>query len=419
MRRITTTMIVMLVLVAGRTAHGQDSLNMSLLWSTLGFSEKVSVQDDRAYVAGGRLRIWDIADRSAPELLGEYQSMSMLDVVVQGNYAYVAQNYNGMRVIDISNPAGPQSVSELDLPGQSFAIEIEGNFAYIAALNAGLRIVDISDPYNPEEVGYFDDVGIGAYEVKVRSNLAFVPWSDAGLRIIDVSNPTSPQLVGIVDTPVLATDVAVTGDFAYVADASGGVRIINVTNPAAPIEAHSFGYGQSHVTGIAVYENHLYVADFLSGLVAVDITTPTQPMGLGYYTAEYLCSHLSIDGCEAFVCGQNTLFFGIFDVSQIEGCATQAETHPMFVESLDLSQNYPNPFNPETTIEFTLSTSGQTKLTVFDLLGREVATLVDETLSAGRHSYHFSANPGLASGVYIYRLSTPNSTETKKMILLR
>jgi hypothetical protein len=83
-----------------------------------------------------------------------------------------------------------------------------------------------------------------------------------------------------------------------------------------------------------------------------------------------------------------------------------------------LFQNYPNPFNPSTTIEFTLPKSSFVALKVYDLLGREVATLVADKLVAGRHKYDWIAK-GLASGVYCYRLQAGEFMQTKKLILLR
>lgn len=81
-----------------------------------------------------------------------------------------------------------------------------------------------------------------------------------------------------------------------------------------------------------------------------------------------------------------------------------------------LDQNYPNPFNPATTITFTLKRTGPTTLMVYDVLGREVATLVDGELQAGNHSINFSGGQ-LASGVYFYRVISGSFAETKKMIL--
>ena len=83
-----------------------------------------------------------------------------------------------------------------------------------------------------------------------------------------------------------------------------------------------------------------------------------------------------------------------------------------------LEQNSPNPFNPETSISFVLVTRQHVRLVVYDLLGREVARLLDGPGDAGYHTVHFRAN-GIASGVYIYRLETPEQVLTKKMILLR
>ena len=83
-----------------------------------------------------------------------------------------------------------------------------------------------------------------------------------------------------------------------------------------------------------------------------------------------------------------------------------------------LEQNYPNPFNPGTKIKFTISDLQFTILKVYDLLGNEVATLVNEVKPAGTYEVEFNAN-NLASGIYFYTLRTQNFRQTKKMILIR
>ena len=83
-----------------------------------------------------------------------------------------------------------------------------------------------------------------------------------------------------------------------------------------------------------------------------------------------------------------------------------------------LYQNYPNPFNPVTEIVFELPTSVHAKLTVFDLLGREVKTLVNGTLPAGKHMVNFDA-AALPSGVYVYRLNAGSFQQSRKLMLLR
>jgi len=83
-----------------------------------------------------------------------------------------------------------------------------------------------------------------------------------------------------------------------------------------------------------------------------------------------------------------------------------------------LKQNYPNPFNPSTTIEFTLLKSEFVELKVYNILGKEVATLVSKKLNQGNHTYTFDGKH-LASGVYYYRIEAGNFVETRKMIYLK
>lgn len=87
-------------------------------------------------------------------------------------------------------------------------------------------------------------------------------------------------------------------------------------------------------------------------------------------------------------------------------------------ERIILSQNFPNPFNPETTIRYSLPSSGHVRLKVFDVLGREVADLVNEEQAAGEHEVRFNATR-YASSVLYYRLSVGGLSETKRMLLIR
>jgi hypothetical protein len=99
---------------------------------------------------------------------------------------------------------------------------------------------------------------------------------------------------------------------------------------------------------------------------------------------------------------------------------------PILSDVIQLYQNSPNPFNPSTTIRYDVPTSGFVSLKIFDVLGREIATLVNKTKSSG--SYSVNWNPGnLPTGVYFYHLTVlqkeggqaGNYSETKKMILMK
>ncbi len=90
----------------------------------------------------------------------------------------------------------------------------------------------------------------------------------------------------------------------------------------------------------------------------------------------------------------------------------------IIANNFDLEQNYPNPFNPSTKINYTLGERSPVTLKVYDVLGSEVATLVNTTQEAGKHNVTFDASK-LASGLYIYKLNAGNFTSTKKMMLLK
>lgn len=86
--------------------------------------------------------------------------------------------------------------------------------------------------------------------------------------------------------------------------------------------------------------------------------------------------------------------------------------------AFNLRQNFPNPFNPSTTIRFTLPERQQVSLKVYNLLGEEVATLVDAPVEAGESSVEFTANR-LPSGMYLYRLEAGSATQTRRMMLVK
>jgi hypothetical protein len=87
-------------------------------------------------------------------------------------------------------------------------------------------------------------------------------------------------------------------------------------------------------------------------------------------------------------------------------------------EQFVLEANYPNPFNLQTTIGFALPQTSAVRLVVYDVLGREVARLVEGTLSAGRHEVVFDAS-GLPTGVYLYRLQADGFVQTRRMLLVK
>jgi hypothetical protein len=94
------------------------------------------------------------------------------------------------------------------------------------------------------------------------------------------------------------------------------------------------------------------------------------------------------------------------------------DERPISPNEFYLFQNSPNPFNPSTMISYQLPRNGNASLTVYDVLGNQVATLVDEFKPAGKYKVEFDAAK-LPSGIYFYKLQVENFLDTKKMILIK
>jgi len=120
--------------------------------------------------------------------------------------------------------------------------------------------------------------------------------------------------------------------------------------------------------------------------------------------------HLYIYDQKIWAATNNGLWFNELDPSSVDPINS--------LNGFNLYQNYPNPFNPSTTIQYSLRSSQFVTLKVYDVLGNEISTLIDEYKPAGFYDVSFNAS-SLASGMYFYRLQIGNYSETKKMLLLR
>lgn len=108
----------------------------------------------------------------------------------------------------------------------------------------------------------------------------------------------------------------------------------------------------------------------------------------------------------------NDLFYTTFDIT-----VTSADPTPV-ASTFELAQNYPNPFNPSTNIKYSIAERSNVTIKVYDMLGSEVATLINQVQDAGTHNVVFNAS-NLASGMYVYTITAGNFTASKKMMLLK
>jgi hypothetical protein len=113
-----------------------------------------------------------------------------------------------------------------------------------------------------------------------------------------------------------------------------------------------------------------------------------------------------------------SVFSGQFITKYVRGPVTNIHQNTVVADDFELRQNYPNPFNPVTKISFNIPKQGAVILKVFDMLGREIKTLVNTNLNPGSYSFDFDGS-SLSSGVYFYKLQAGNFSAVKKMVLVR
>jgi hypothetical protein len=122
---------------------------------------------------------------------------------------------------------------------------------------------------------------------------------------------------------------------------------------------------------------------------------------------------------EVRIYNTNNEWIGVVEKTNVSDLLTHiVKNNPIIISDFHLAQNYPNPFNPATVIHYQLPVRSNVTLKVYDTLGKEVATLVDEMKSAGSYEVNFDASK-LSSGIYFYKMQAGSYTETKKLILMK
>jgi hypothetical protein len=201
--------------------------------------ECISLRGSTAYLGCGgfnnrKLAVVDIINPTHPRLLGYcILSNEVWGVAIKGNYAYVANHWNGLRVIDVSNPANPHEVANLlNLEAVAEDIVIEGHYAYLCQ-QGQVSIIDIANPLVPVRTATYQTGCL--YWACIYGHYMYVANAYDGIQIVDVQNPSHPQFVSRLNIPGRTMRVAVSGDYAYVVGDNGsGLRIVNVRDKQHP-----------------------------------------------------------------------------------------------------------------------------------------------------------------------------------------
>lgn len=206
-------------------------------------------------------------------------------------YAFVADKYNGLSIIDCVNPSLPEgeSYNEGGLPDRTLSVFATDKYAYVTT-HTGIQspgclyivdigsLIDISSRDLPDSLkilGNCQTTGI-PNDVFVKGIYVYIANGEEGLSIIDVSNPAFPSLVSSISTGNFARKVFVKDNYAYVTGGLGGLDVINVSNSSNLSFAGNY-QTSGHINDIDIIDDYAFVANGEEGLLILDISNPASP----------------------------------------------------------------------------------------------------------------------------------------------
>jgi choice-of-anchor B domain-containing protein len=400
------------------------------------------------------------------------------DIFIDNGYAYVVGTGGGggMHILDLSDPVNPIQTAFYTASGYIHDVYVWNDTAIVSATDS-YDLVDVSNKNNPQLVsGSAFISGIYAHSGWMTEDkryfLACEEFNVRDLMVYDLQDRSTWDLVVPSwqmsgDSPI--HNVFVLGNYAHISYYKEGYVVLDISDPTNPTFAGQYdtypGTGGTYEGAWGVYpylpSGHIIVSDMSTGLyvinfdsgVPVELTAFTgridkQKIILNWSTATEI-NNLGFEIQRKFVDEDEYRTIGF-----VEGYGTTTETHNYsFSDSnpevgsynyrlkqvdfdgtsefsqeieveffnpsiIELAQNYPNPFNPSTNINFSIPESGLVTLKIYNIIGEEVAELINEFREASNYTANFNAG-NLTSGIYIAKLSSGNNIQTIKMSLLK
>ena len=235
-------------------------------------------QSDYLLIANGLagLQIWNISLPLSPGLISSIDTAYAKGVTAHGNYAYVGDGYQGIKIIDIDNPFAPSLVSQYDtgdFAKDSVVYQQGGNiYLYVADENDGVVVIDVTDATNPTHITTVSipqgDPDIQAVKLDIMAPWLFVSLLKGGLNIYDITDPSQPQLIASI-TPGFGYvyQSMVSGTYLFVAAGFQGVQIYDISDIRNPAELYTLDT-LGNTKRLLYNNNYLYVLD------GDDINTP-------------------------------------------------------------------------------------------------------------------------------------------------
>lgn len=351
-----------------------------------GWVTDVAVSGNCAYVLSGSnsdsLQVVDVSDPENLRILGSVQVepwnayTSARAVAASGTHVCVADDLNGIVMVNATVPEHPEVEAILDTPGHAVDVAVLGSYVGVADITSCL-IVDISTPSAPQILGSVatsDNVS----GVALSGSHAFIANYLHGLQVIDIADPTHPTIVGSAATRSYAVSVAVSGSFAYVADSDSGLAVIDVSNPQNPRLVAEVSI-PNRANKVALSDNHVLVATGTSiqsgaDLQVVDVSDPLQPRLVTSFCAGSVVD-LTVVGSRAYIAGSNN-GLSILDVSHLQIPKLVGLPMPSWTEGVALS-------GPSSSTPYAYVACSAAGLQVVDLTHPDTPAIVGSVVTPG------------------------------------
>jgi|GEM_PF-4547915 hypothetical protein len=394
----------------------------------------------------------DFSDIQSPSEVyrGTLQATDLEEFISSEPYGYLAAGYNGLYVLDITNPAAPNIVGHVETNGYAMGMDKFKNFI---VLNDRDNVLFI-DVKNPSEPQLYTTLGSSiAGDLVVNGTTLYIADPDHGLYAYNISNLDSIKKIGKIasynGSSYTPRALATVGERAFVTDYdynrhASFLKVIDIAHPETmsvlaeyKLEDHIANHDYIDPWQIIIEGDYAYLGDKTNGIVILDIQDIQNIHQVGYYslykvndqggvTTNIQLQKFDVENGYIFTAWKNhggsTYHKGLGYVLENTLVTSTQEAKTIIPGTHHLFQNFPNPFNPQTTITYFLE-NGQSKydvkLEIFNLNGQKIATLVNEKQHAGSHSVIFRGDR-FPSGIYLCRLTVNNLwRQSKKMILIR
>lgn len=359
------------------------------------------------------------------------------EIKTHSHYAYVVSEGTGsgagMQIIDLSNLPNSATLAATYTATFTRAHEIfiADGYAYVVGTSqGGMHILDLSNPTSPVQVGYYGASGY-VHDVHVWNDTAYVSSADT-YDLVSVSNKSNPQLISqsAALPGIYAHSGWLTEDKRYFI-ACEEFNVLDLTvwdlhdRTTWDLVVPSWQMpGPSPIHNVFILGDYAHISYYKEGYVVLDISDPTNPQFVGQYDTYPGSGGGTYNGAwgvDPYLPSGNTIVSdmstGLY-ICKFVPPTTEVENNDFQPSDISLKQNYPNPFNPSTKIEFTIADFGFVNLKVYDVLGNEVANLINETKPAGTYEVSFDAS-NLPSGTYLARLTAGDQSSVIKMSLVK